>query len=173
MQALWQAMHCLDEENAIAAMESAIHTRFLSLDQVRQLADLAPLRLRNATAELVPNSGSGNETFTRRRLTRVGYRVEPQGHVPGMGHQDLVVEDCLGLEIDSREWHSGEEDRAIDYERDLHVAGLGRRTLRILPSHIHATWPQTLTIIERAVDDAQRERQRRYGRVFVAFGDPL
>jgi hypothetical protein len=173
MQALWQAMHCLDTENAIAAMESAIHEKFLPAGQVMRLAALAPRRLSIRTRELVLNSGSGNETIVRLRLHRMGYQVESQGRVPGMGHQDLVVEDCLGLEIDSRQWHAGESERAIDYDRDLHVAGLGRRTLRILPAHIHAAWPQTLAVIGRAMDDAKRERDRRDGRVLVSFGDPV
>lgn len=173
VQALWQAIRCLDEENAIAALESAIHTGFLPEKEVMRLARLAPRRLRDYTGRLVLISGSGNETIVRLRLEQAGHRVEPQGPVPGLGHQDLLVDDCLGLEVDSRAWHDGETNRAIDYDRDLHAAGLGRPTIRIRPSHIHSTWPQTLAVIERAVSDAARGLEWRRGRVVAGFDDPL
>jgi hypothetical protein len=173
LQALWQAIRCLDEEDAIAALESAIHTDFLPTDKVLRLARLAPRRLRNYNDRLVTVSGSGNETIVRLRLERAGHRVEPQGVVPGVGHQDLLVDDCLGLEVDSRAWHDGETNRAIDYDRDLRAAGLGRPTIRIRPSHIHVTWPQTLAVIERAAADAALGLKRRRGRVVVRFDDPL
>ncbi len=171
MQALWQAIHCLDEENAIAALESAIHIGFLPLDDILRLWRLAPRRLREHCPRLVLVSGSGNETVVRLRLQRVGYRVEPQGAIPGLGHQDLVVNDCLGLEIDSRTWHDGDEQRTIDYNRDLHAAGLGRPTIRILPVHIHSNWPQTLAVIERAAADAAHDLGRRRGRVIMRVED--
>ena len=159
LQALWQAMRCLGPEDAIAAMESAIHEKLLSEADVRRLGVLVPRRLARGIHQLIPNSGSGNETIARLRLVGVGYRVEPQGEVPGLGHhQDLVVEDCVGLEIDSKKWH-GQERIATDANRDLRSEGLGRHVLRIRPEHIHYSWPQTLAVIDRAVADAKRLRR--------------
>jgi very-short-patch-repair endonuclease len=172
MQALWRAIHCLDEENAIAAMESAIHTRFLTVAQVKRIGVLAPRRLQPAARRLVPESGSGNETIVRRRIESVGYRVETQAYVPGMGRGDLLVEGCLGLDVDGREWH-GEDRYAIDHERDLRAEGLGRHILRISTSQIHVTWPNTIAVIERALNDAMRERDRRNGRIVLGLHDPL
>lgn len=172
-QALWQAILCLDEENAIAAMESAIHEGFLPELEVRRLGRLAPRRLQDGIRRIIGNSGSGNETIVRLRLERVGYRVQAQGHVPGMGHEDLVVEDSVGLEVDSRNWHDGQDRYTIDRDRDLHVAGFGRPLLRLRPAFITETWPQTLAVIDRTVADARRERQRRTGRVLVGYDDPL
>jgi hypothetical protein len=94
MQALWRAIHCLDEENAIAAMESAIHTKFLPSAVVKRIDVLAPRRLQPAAQCLVAGSGSGNETIVRRRIERAGYRVEVQAYVPGMGRGDLLLEDA-------------------------------------------------------------------------------
>ena len=45
LEALRQAMRCLDGEDAIAAMESALHKNFLSEAEVRRLGALAPRRL--------------------------------------------------------------------------------------------------------------------------------
>ena len=172
-QALWQAMRCLDEEHAIAAMESAIHKGFVAEQEVRRLGRLAPRRLQDGIRRLIPNSGSGNETIARLRLERVGYRVEAQGGVPGMGHEDLVVEDCVGLEVDSRAWHDGEDPYTLDRDRDIHAAGLGRWVLRLRPAYITDTWPHTLAVIDRVVADALRERHRRSGRVLAAYDDVL
>jgi len=157
MQALWQAIRCLDAENALAAMESAIKKKFLSEHDVRRLGVLAPRRLQPVIRQLVPNSGSGNETVARLRLVAVGYNVEPQGFVPGLGYQDLIVEKSVALEVDSHEWHEGEQ-RATDADRDLVSEGLGRHVLRIRPAHIHESWPHTLAVIDRAVRDARGRR---------------
>ena len=172
-QALWCAVHCLDEENALAAMESAIHEGFLSVTEVQRIGALAPRRLQGAVRGMVTNSGSGNETIVRYRLQRVGYRVEAQAFVPGMGHEDLLVEGCVGVDVDGRRWHEGDDRFANDRDRDIHVEGLGRRTLRLRTSHIFETWPHTLTVIDRVVRDAKREQQRRGGSAIVKFDDPL
>ena len=172
MQALWRAIHCLDEENAIAAMESAVQKKFLILDDVRRIGRLAPRRLHPAAMNLVPNSGSGNETIVRRRLQAVGYVVESQAHVPGMGHQDILVEGCLGIEVDGREWH-GEDRFEEDHRRILHAAGLGRHTLQLSTKQVHQTWPSTLAVIQRSVEDAVRDRDRRHRRTLIALNDPL
>lgn len=173
MQALLQAIHCLDAEHAIAAMESAIHEGFLTESEVARLALFGPRRLTADIRGMVPNSGSGNETVVRLRLVHAGHRAEPQGAVPGLGHQDLLVDGCLGLEIDSRAWHDDDEQRAVDYDRDLHAAGLGRPTLRIRPAHIYSSWPTTLAVIERAASDAARGLEGRRGRILMRPGDPL
>lgn len=171
-EALWQGIHCLPEEDAIAALESAIHEGFLSVDEVMRVAGAAPARLADGIRRLVTNSGSGNETIVRLRLQRAGFHVESQPFVPGMGHEDLLVEDCVGVDVDGRRWH-GEDRFAIDRDRDIHVEGLGRRALRLRPAHVHVTWSHTLAVIERVVADAKRERRRRIGRLIVRAEDPL
>ncbi len=173
LQSLWQALHCLDEENAIAAMESAMWTGFLRPEQIGQLALHAPRRLHDGIRRMVTNSGSGNETIVRLRLERAGFTVVAQGHVPGMGHQDLVVDDCVGIDVDGRAWHEGDDRFATDRDRDVQAEGLGRHSLRIRTAHIFQTWPHTLAVIERAVADARRDRERRHGRVLVGLGDPF
>jgi very-short-patch-repair endonuclease len=172
LQAMWRAIHCLDEENAIAALESALHLAFLSKSEVRRLVLRAPRRLHPSVDRLVSNSGSGNETIVRRRLQASGYSVATQAYVPGMGHEDLLVEDCVGLDVDGREWH-GEDRYETDHARDLHVEGFGRHALRISTSQIHVSWPSTMAVIERVVNDAIRERDRRSGRIVIGKNDPI
>lgn len=162
-EALWQAMRCLPEEHAIAALESAVRERFLPEEQVVELADGTPRRLLHGVRLLDLRSQSGNETITRLRLLRAGHHVVSQPWLPGVGHGDLLVDDVVGLDIDSRKWH-GEDRFEIDRERDLRSEELGRRALRLAPSHIHRTWPHTLAVIKRVVRDALRERGARAGR---------
>jgi very-short-patch-repair endonuclease len=159
MQALWQAIRCLDEENAIAALESAVHSRFVGRHQVQLICDRAPARLRDGITRMVDNSGSGLETIARLRLQRAGHLVETQAVVPGLGHQDMLVDDCVALEIDGAKWH-GEDQFETDRERDLHAARLGRRTIRLTSRHVLASWPDTLTAIERAVADSSHVRNQ-------------
>lgn len=169
MQVLWEAMACMEEEQAIAALESAVHEGYATETEIRRLALHAPRRMTDGIRRLDFRSQSGNETIVRLRLQRVGYRVEPQAAVPGVGHEDLLVEDCVGLDVDGRRWH-GEDRFAIDRERDIRVESLGRRALRIWAGQIYDSWPTTLAAIDRAVLDARREQDRRRGRVVVAFG---
>ena len=172
MEALWTAIRCLPEEDAMAALESAIHLGFLSEDQVRFLYASAPRRLNDGVCRIIATSESGNETIVRMRLERAGFAVVSQGRVPGIGRNDLVVEDCVDIDVDGRRWH-GEDRFAIDRDRDIHVEGLGRRVIRLRASHIHASWPHTLEVITRVVADARRERDRRFGRVIVRESDPF
>jgi very-short-patch-repair endonuclease len=159
LQTLWQAIRCLDEENAIAALESAVHLRFLSRLEIAYLCTRAPARLQDGIGRMVDNSGSGLETVARLRLERAGHRVEAQAGVPGLGYQDLLVDGCVALEIDGAEWH-GEQQFETDRERDLHAARLGRRTIRLTSRQVLSTWPETLTGIERAVADSRNVRSR-------------
>jgi hypothetical protein len=59
--------------------------------------------------------------------------------------------------------HDSEDSYVLDRDRDLHVVGLGRVVIRLRPTYITDSWPQTLSVIDRTVADALRERRRRSG----------
>lgn len=173
MDAVWQAIHCLDEENAIACLESAVHEDFLTVQQVRRLCAHAPQRLQRGIREMEFTAGAGIETIARRRLRHAGYSVVAQVQVQGVGDQDLVVEDCVALETDGEKWHGPNRFHA-DRDRDLIVEGLGRRALRLTHKHVMFEWESTLLTIARVVADAKREQSRRFGgRTLIRFDDPL
>ncbi|TDW30548.1 hypothetical protein [Cryobacterium psychrophilum] len=162
MEAVWQGIHCLDEEHAIACLESAVHEKFLTINEVRRICAHAPARLHRGIREMELTADSGLETVVRRRLRHEGYRVDAQVRVgqPGtetMPPEDLVVEDCVAVEIDGQEWH-GESRFHPDHTRDLQAAGLGRPTLRLTYAQILFEWPTTLAAIDRTVVDARRAR---------------
>ncbi|TFC83692.1 hypothetical protein E3T23_01885 [Cryobacterium cheniae] len=172
MEALWQAIRCLDEEHAIACLESAVHEGFLTIDQVRELCGRAPARLADGIRELEFTAGSGIETIVRRRLRHAGYSVAAQVSVAGIGDEDLVVEDCVAIETDGEKWHGPNRFHA-DRARDLKTEALGRRSIRLTQHQVLYEWETTLAAIERVVTDAQRERSRRFGRILTRLDDPL
>jgi very-short-patch-repair endonuclease len=162
MEAVWRAIHCLDEENAIACLESAVHEGFITEAELWEICALAPERLQAGIAEIELTADSGQETITRRRLRHAGYRVVAQETPKGLPAQDLVVEDCVAIETDGKKWHGPDRFQA-DRDRDLLYEGLGRRVLRLTQRHILAEWESTFLVIKRVVDDAQREQRRRQG----------
>ena len=172
MEAVWQAIRCLDEEHAIACLESAVHEGFLTIDQVRELCGRAPARLADGIQELEFTAGSGMETIVRRRLRHAGYSVAAQVSVAGIGDEDLVVEDCAAIETDGEKWHGPNRFHA-DRARDLKTDALGRRSIRLTQHQVLYEWETTLAAIERVVTDAQRERSRRFGRILTRLDDPL
>jgi hypothetical protein len=65
--------------------------------------------------------------------------VQAQGPVPGMGHEDSYV---------------------LDRDRDLHAVGLGRVVIRLRPTYITDSWPQTLSVIDRNTPDCGAATRR-------------
>lgn len=162
MEAVWRAIHCLEEEDAIACLESAVHEGFISPHELWEICALAPERLQAGIAEIEFTADSGQETITRRRLRHAGYSVVAQETPRGMPAEDLVVEDCVAIETDGKKWHGPDRFQA-DRDRDLLYEGLGRRVLRLTQRHILAEWETTFLVIKRVVEDAQREQRRRRG----------
>ena len=162
MDAVWRAIHCLDEEHAIACLESAVHEGFISRDQLAQICRLAPARLQAGIAEIEFTADSGQETIVRRRLRHAGLRVVAQESVYGLPAEDLVVEDCVCVETDGKKWHGPDRFQA-DRDRDLVFEGLGRRVLRLTQRHVLEDWESTYLTILRVVRDAQRDQNRRCG----------
>ncbi|GAA3876333.1 hypothetical protein GCM10022381_18700 [Leifsonia kafniensis] len=158
IEAVWQAIHCLDEEHAVACLESAVHEKFLTEQEVRRIGANAPRHLQRGIREMEFTSDSGQETIARRRLRRIGFHVVAQEKISGLPYsEDLVVDDCVALETDGKKWH-GPERFEPDRQRDVVLAGFGRVSLRLTQRMILHEWPSTLAAIERAVRDAKRTR---------------
>ena len=162
MDAVWRAIHCLDEEHAIACLESAVHEGFITRAQLREICRMAPARLQAGIKEIEFTADSGQETIVRRRLRHAGLRVVAQESVYGLPAEDLVVEDCVCIETDGKKWHGPDRFQA-DRDRDLVFEGLGRRVLRLTLRHVLDDWESTFLTILRVVEDARREQKRRLG----------
>ncbi|MCI4656427.1 type IV toxin-antitoxin system AbiEi family antitoxin domain-containing protein [Cryobacterium zhongshanensis] len=172
MEAVWQAMRCLDEERAIACLESAVHEGVLTRAEVGVLCRAAPARLQPGIRELEFTADSGLETIVRRRLRHAWYAVVAQVRVHDIGDEDLLVEDCVALEIDGARWHGAERFHP-DRIRDLKTEALGRRSIRLTHDQILFEWETTFLAIRRVVDDALSVRALHVGPLLFAKHDPL
>jgi hypothetical protein len=155
LDSLRLAMTCMDEENALAAVDSALRLGRITHDDLDDLFEALPERLRALRALIDPRADSGQESIVRLRLIRAGFRVEPQVPVPGSSALDLLIEGLVGLEIDSREWHGDDEQIKFDFDKTLRSQESGTPCLRILYWHVFHDWPRTLRTIGRAVEDAR------------------
>lgn len=154
VDALLQAMRCLEPYDALACIESARNLGRLNDHQLAHLLGRAPQWMRSHLNRLDFGAGSGVETLPRLWLQDLGHHVETQVSLPGAGRLDLLVDDCVGIEIDGAKWHL---DRFMqDRTKDIGIEWWGIRVLRIGYPHVMHTWPRTLATIERMIRDARR-----------------
>ncbi|MDJ0338430.1 hypothetical protein [Cryobacterium sp. PH31-O1] len=161
LDAVLQALSCLDDVDALACLESALFMKFLTEDDLDELLRLAPDHLRSVLRRLDRGAQSGFETFTRVGFVRAGFRVETQFYVPGAGHVDMLVNGCVGVETDGEEWH-GPERFLPDRSKDREVERQGIRVLRLARPHIFDTWHTTLETVRRMVSDAEDAAARKH-----------
>lgn len=81
-----------------------------------------------ATAD--PGSGSVSETCARVALRSAGLSLRTQAPFGNGRRADLLVEDCLYVEIDSYEFHTDRKRFVDDRARDRYLMGLGYRVMR-------------------------------------------
>ncbi|MCL2514905.1 MAG: hypothetical protein FWD85_06080 [Microbacteriaceae bacterium] len=158
--ALRQAMDCLPPDDLIAAIESAVHLGYLSTDDALELIAAAPTRMKRLLHEVDTEfrAQSGLETKVRLRFTRLGYRVEPQARIPGVGHVDNLIEGLVALETNGRD-HEG--SRSTDYYRDLVTEAWGIRVISVDPALIDEHWDVIQQVVEDAIAEARLLRRLR------------
>jgi len=158
--ALRQAMDCLPPDDLIAAIESAVHLGHLSREAALELMATAPARKRRFLREVDTGfrAQSGLETKVRLRFTRLGYRVEPQAAIPGVGHVDNLIEGVVALETNGRD-HEG--SRSTDYYRDLGTEAWGIRVISADPALLDQHWDMIQHVVEKAIADERLLRELR------------
>lgn len=158
--AVLQATSCLDDLDALACVESALYKGFITEDELVELIERAPDRLRKVLGLIDRGAQSGFETFSRVGFVRAGFRVETQFYVPGAGHIDMLVNGCVGIEADGEEWH-GPERFVPDRTKDRAAERQSIRILRLARTHIFDSWPTTVETVRRMVDDAEAARYQK------------
>lgn len=136
--ALLQATICQSPRAAIATLDSALHRRLITEDDLDELFSLLPRRRRVLRGLIDGRAESGPETFVRLLLRALGLSFECQVWIPGVGRVDFVVEGWLVIECDSREFHDGWDAHAADRRRDLLLAERGYASLRPIAADIFA-----------------------------------
>jgi very-short-patch-repair endonuclease len=105
-------------DSLIAAVDSALNKKLLTRSEYHRLLAALPVRLGSIAKEVDGSAMSGTETHMRLSLVRAGYRVRTQVTIPNVGTVDMVVEEWLILELDSKKHHDGETNQFRDRTRD-------------------------------------------------------
>lgn len=136
VDAVIQAIRCQTPRAALATIDSILHHRLLTGEELAAVFTLLPVRFAPLLALADASAGSGPETFMRLILRAMGVRFETQVEIPGVGRADFVVDGWLIIECDSKEFHEGWQHQVEDRRRDLAAARLGYVTIRPLASDI-------------------------------------
>ncbi|MCW4385183.1 hypothetical protein OH146_05275 [Salinibacterium sp. SYSU T00001] len=160
--ALAQAVRCQSSEHAVACIDSALHVGAISLTQWERIRETLPRRLERLDERKDARAGSGNETKARLRLLDEGFRVQPQFFLLGAGTVDMLVEDCVIVEVDSEAHHGSPAQRRKDRVRILVAQLYGIPTVSIGPeSFTDENWQLVMGAIHRQVADARQLKQAR------------
>jgi hypothetical protein len=134
--ALLQSLSCQSRWNSVATFDSALHLGLVTREDIDAVFDQAPTRTKTVASLIDARAESGPESILRLIVGSAGFRCVPQVTIAGVGRVDLVVEDRLVLEADSRAWHEGWEKQRADRERDIELARRRYLSLRPLSDHI-------------------------------------
>ena len=154
--ALLQAITCQGEEHALACIDSALHHGVLTTSDWARVRAHLPKRLEHLDQVKDARAGSGSESIVRLRIRRLGLRVEPQAHLPGVGDVDLLVEGLVAFEADGDRFHSSRKQRNTDRSRTMLCQAYGVPTIRVGTEQLGpAEWPLVVSALERALADAR------------------
>ena len=157
--ALRAAAGCLAGEPLIAAMDSAVDAGFVRRADLAGIFANTPGRA-SRLASQSRWAQSGTETFIRVRLARLHLTVTTQVVIPGVGRVDLLVGERLVIEADSHAHHADPESYRRDRSRDLRLAQLGFRVLRLTWEQVMFEWDE----VESTVLSLVAEREHRWRR---------
>lgn len=150
--AVRQAVRCQEPRAAIATLDSVLHHRLLSYEQIRAVIESLPRRFHALLPLVDASAESGPETFVRLLLRTLGLPYETQVTIPGVGRVDFVVCGWLIIECDSREFHEGWDSQVADRHRDLAAARLGFVTIRPLAADIFTRQHEAQAAIKDVVE---------------------
>ena len=160
IDAVAQATSCQSPRAAIATLDSALHKGVVDVDDLDEIFAHVPPRRRVLRGLIDGRAESGPETLLRLMALSLGFTVEVQVRIPGVGRVDLILDGWLVVECDSEEFHSGWLSQKRDRRRDLLLAARGYASLRPIAEDI--LWHPEL------VADALRSLRRARSEGFAA-----
>lgn len=138
-------------EDAVAAVDWALHTGLIDEFDVQSIAQQLPSSRRKLADWVDPNCESLPESLARTRLRAAGHRVTSQHVIVGGQRVDLRVDDAIGLEVDGDEFHRHrfEQDRS----KDLDITIEHMHALRPAANHVFHDWPRVHLAIRTALHE--------------------
>ncbi len=138
---------CQGRDDAVGSLDSALNGGLIRLSGLREALSPLPLSYRRLLDLVDGRADSGVETKARLGLRAVNIACRTQVAIPGVGSVDLLVGERLVIELDGEEWHAGSEAFAEDRRRDLLLAALGYRVLRLTYQQVMYQWPSVLATV--------------------------
>jgi very-short-patch-repair endonuclease len=151
VDALVQIVRCQPMYLAIASIDSALNQGSIDQHDVEVISAALPQSLRACVARSDGRAMSGLETIVRLLVQDAGLQVEPQVRFAGIGVVDLVVEGCVVVETDGRDFHETTEFQRRDFARDAAVVRRGYTVLRFNYHQVVHGSSDVLATIESAV----------------------
>jgi very-short-patch-repair endonuclease len=155
-------------EAGLCAMDSALHRRRCTLDELRLAVEqLHPRRRASALLAIGatdPLAESVGETRTRIILRDAGFSVRSQVVIQDgsrfLGRVDLLVDDCVVVEFDGRVKYEGVSGRAAltaEKERESRISRLGYEVVRV----VWAELSDPAALVRRVMDARRVATARR------------
>lgn len=135
------------ESDAIASIDSALNKRLLTADDVDEVFETVPRRLRRLRRSVNGKADSGLETLLRLAAEEQGWRVDLQVRIPGVGRVDILIDGWLVIELDGGQWHDDEHSQDEDRRRDAELVLLGYRWHRFRHDQVLNRMPVCLEVI--------------------------
>ncbi|MFE7846648.1 endonuclease domain-containing protein [Microbacterium sp. NPDC057407] len=136
VDAVIHAIRCQAPRYAIATLDSALNRGVIERTDLNDIFHALPAKFRALRRFIDGRAQSGPETLVRLMVLGLGCSVDLQVQIDGVGFVDLLVDEWLVIECDSRGFHDSWEQRRKDYRRDLTAATLGFVTLRLTAEDI-------------------------------------
>ena len=111
---------CLEPREQLALVDAAARRGFLSAAQLRNFRVSRDARRAFLRDHMDARSESISETFARLALKEAGLNVDPQRSLIRSTRTDLVVENFIALEVDSKKHHADWDAQRADRSRDRH-----------------------------------------------------
>lgn len=153
LDAARHAVRCQEPRAAIATLDSLLHHRLMTRQQLSGVFVALPSRFSVLLALVDSSAESGPETLMRLILRTLGVSYETQVVIPGVGRVDFVVDGWLIIECDSKEYHEGWDKQVEDRGRDMAAAGLGYVTVRPLAADLMHHAPTVQTAISDVLEN--------------------
>jgi len=162
--ALAQAVMCESRLDAVASLDSALHTDAVRPRPLESVMEQLPGRYRRYLELTDRRADSGIETRVRLGLRAVNIPFRIQVELAGIGRVDLLVGERLVIECDGREWHSDDQAVKKDYERDLGAAERGYLVLRLSYAQVMFEWPRVVAVVRAIVARGEHRWAARHRR---------
>ncbi|WP_233188380.1 hypothetical protein [Actinomyces qiguomingii] len=150
-------LKCLDELDAICVADAALHRGDTTKEEVAELLiGRYSTKARQRLERAEPAARSPLETRTRLALRDIDLSVDTGVIVEEVGEVDMLVEGWLIVETDGWEFHSSNEQFALDRHRDQAALAAGYVPIRLTGQDVAAGEERIRRIVAQAMLGAAR-----------------